>query len=108
MPRRQTRGEYLVGLDFNPSGDANVNKIKKQAAAMADTIYRLRDGAQMGLDRAREDLHDANYTKEVTKAVLELGVERGNEMMRSYSHSLTVLKDAQMNAVAGVTKRLRA
>ena len=38
-----TKGEYRVGIDFNPSGDGNVNRIKEQAAALIDTIADLDD-----------------------------------------------------------------
>lgn len=33
-----TRGEYRVGIDFNPSGDDLVGRIKRQAADMIDLI----------------------------------------------------------------------
>lgn len=37
-----TRGEYRVGVAFNPSGDATVAEIKRLAAAMIDLILELR------------------------------------------------------------------
>lgn len=34
-----TFGQKLVGLTFNPSGDANVNKAKQLCADLADLLY---------------------------------------------------------------------
>jgi hypothetical protein len=36
--RRVTKGEYRVGIDFNPSGDANVILIKRAVADLIDII----------------------------------------------------------------------
>jgi hypothetical protein len=36
-----TKGEYRVGVDFNPSGDANVILIKRAAADLIDLIESL-------------------------------------------------------------------
>jgi len=33
-----TRGEWLVGIDFNPSGDGQVDAIKRRAADLLDCI----------------------------------------------------------------------
>jgi hypothetical protein len=33
-------GEQLVGLDFNPSGDADVHRVKELAAEMAEILKR--------------------------------------------------------------------
>ena len=33
-----TKGEYRVGINFNPSGDDHVGKIKRQAAHLIDLI----------------------------------------------------------------------
>jgi hypothetical protein len=38
-----TRGEYRVGIDFNPSGNSDVNDIKKLAAEAIDLIEDLQD-----------------------------------------------------------------
>lgn len=38
-------GQKAVGLSFNPSGDANVQKLKEQAAAFIDSCNELRDKA---------------------------------------------------------------
>lgn len=42
----QTRGEKLVGLDFNPSDNKDVTKIKQHIAAIIDLIYDL-DGGKL-------------------------------------------------------------
>lgn len=34
----KTKGQFRVGIDFNPSGDDLVGKIKAQAAALIDLI----------------------------------------------------------------------
>lgn len=36
-----TEGEKLVGLDFNPSQDENVNNIKRKAADLIDAILEM-------------------------------------------------------------------
>ena len=36
-----TKGEYRVGVDFNPSGDAKVILIKRAAANLIDMIEAL-------------------------------------------------------------------
>lgn len=38
--RVPTFGEQLVGLDFNPSGDEDVQKVKELAAEMAEILKR--------------------------------------------------------------------
>jgi hypothetical protein len=48
-PQRQlTFGEKAVGLTFNPSNDAHVQKIKEQFAAAIDTLSQLRGDGQSG------------------------------------------------------------
>jgi hypothetical protein len=36
-----TKGEYKVGINFNPSGDDTVSKIKRAAADLIDLIETL-------------------------------------------------------------------
>lgn len=36
-----TKGEYRVGISFNPSGDDLVGKIKRQAADLIDLIETI-------------------------------------------------------------------
>lgn len=37
----QTKGEYLVGANFNPSGNNLVDQIKRKAADLIDTISQI-------------------------------------------------------------------
>jgi len=34
-----TRGEYLVGITFNPGGNEHVNEIKRRAADLIDYLH---------------------------------------------------------------------
>lgn len=46
-----TKGEYRVGIDFNPSGDDLVGQIKRRAADLIDlidTIAPMRDSIEVG------------------------------------------------------------
>ena len=43
-----TYGERAVGLDFNPSGDPNVHRVKQQFADIIDQMYELREAASDG------------------------------------------------------------
>jgi len=43
-----TKGEYRVGIDFNPSGDARVNQIKRAAADLIDLIETTPTSAETG------------------------------------------------------------
>jgi hypothetical protein len=36
-----TKGEYRVGINFNPSADSTVDKIKRQAADLIDLIETI-------------------------------------------------------------------
>lgn len=38
-----TEGEKLMGIKFNPSGDPNVNDVKKAFASMADLVLKQGD-----------------------------------------------------------------
>lgn len=40
-----TRGEYRVGVDFNPSNDDTVNRVKRAAADLIDLISSIPDAA---------------------------------------------------------------
>lgn len=39
--KTQTKGEYLVGVSFNPGGHPEVDTIKKQSAQLIDFIYGI-------------------------------------------------------------------
>jgi hypothetical protein len=41
-----TKGEYRVGINFNPSADSIVDKIKRQAADLIDLIETINSDAQ--------------------------------------------------------------
>ena len=38
-----TKGEYRVGINFNPSNDDAVGNIKRQAADLIDLIFDIED-----------------------------------------------------------------
>lgn len=40
-----TKGEYRVGIDFNPSGDDMVGRIKRAAADLIDLVESIPDHA---------------------------------------------------------------
>lgn len=46
--RIPTFGELLVGLDFNPSGDPDVTRVKELAAEMAEILKRRYADEQRG------------------------------------------------------------
>ena len=70
-------GEYRVGIDFNPSGDDNVAKIKRAAADLIDLVNALPSQGDSG------------------------------EVARLKALSQTALEDAAMWAVKAVTKKPR-
>ena len=41
FPRPQTRGEFLVGIKFNPSNNELVYKIKSKAAELIDLLQAI-------------------------------------------------------------------
>ena len=73
-----TLGEYRVGIDFNPSGDENVNKIKRAAADLIDLVNSLPTQGESG------------------------------EVARLKALAQTALEDAAMWAVKCVTKKPRS
>jgi hypothetical protein len=74
----QTKGEYRVGINFNPSNDDMVAKIKRQAADLIDLIETI-PGAEM------RDL-------------------RGSEVGRLKALAQTDIESAAMWAVKAATK----
>lgn len=49
--RRLTEGEYRVGVNFNPSQNGTVDKLKAQAAAFIDTCLEIQqEAAGVGAD----------------------------------------------------------
>ena len=73
-----TKGEYRVGINFNPSNDDMVGKIKRQAADLIDLIETI-PGAEM------RDL-------------------RGSEVGRLKALAQTEIESAAMWAVKAATK----
>lgn len=69
-----TFGEKLVGLTFNPSGDANVNRAKELCAELADLLNQNADPnsdrplCRLLFDKAVGDILDAqmNVVKVLT------------------------------------------
>ena len=43
-----TQGEYRVGINFNPSKDDLVGRIKRAAADLIDLVGTIEDGADRG------------------------------------------------------------
>lgn len=76
---RQTLGEYKVGISFNPSGNQEVDAIKKLAAVLIDTI----NGIAVG-----DDATDATVS----------------EVMRLKALAMTHVETAAMFAVKAATK----
>lgn len=46
----QTKGEYRVGISFNPSGDDKVSQIKRQAADLIDLIETIPQHSDLTTD----------------------------------------------------------
>jgi hypothetical protein len=74
-----TKGEYRVGIKFNPSSDDMVGKIKRQAADLIDMI---------------ETLHASDPTDTLQCA----------EVLRLKALAQTAIEDGAMWAVKAATK----
>ena len=72
-----TKGEYRVGINFNPSGDDVVGKIKRAAADLIDLIETLPSDRE---------------------------TQRGNEAGRLKALAQTDIETAAMHAVKAATK----
>jgi hypothetical protein len=75
---RKTKGEYRVGIDFNPSADDRVGRIKRAAADLIDLIEEIPSDRE---------------------------TERGNEAGRLKSLAQTEVESAAMWAVKAATKQ---
>lgn len=53
MDNELTFGEKAVGLSFNPSGDADVNHIKRQFADVIDGLNHLRNSLSASFEVKR-------------------------------------------------------
>lgn len=40
-PPKKTKGEYRVGIDFNPGGNPQVNSIKRKSADLIDELEAI-------------------------------------------------------------------
>jgi len=49
-----TKGEYRIGIDFNPSNDDTVNKIKRAAADLFDLIDSVDETPDKDKNRTAE------------------------------------------------------
>jgi hypothetical protein len=82
MSMAQTKGEYRVGIAFNPSGDDMVGKIKRAAADLIDLIETI----------------------EVPKFGGEYDDIRTIEVVRLKALAQTDIETAAMHAVKAATK----
>jgi len=84
-----TKGEYRVGIDFNPSGDDLVGKIKRAAADLIDLIETIQ---MVDPDTAPGLQKDAAVYR------------RSVEIVRLKSLAQTEIESAAMWAVKAATK----
>lgn len=84
---KQTLGQWRVGLDFNPSGDPKVSRIKQDCATVIDNMVFLLGGKP----------------DNTTPGELTLFAERG----RLITEAITLVEDACMKAVKSITKQPR-
>lgn len=75
-----TFGMKLVGITFNPSGDAKVNQAKQLCAQLADLIYDERSPKATGVIKERSELEN-----------------------QLYNHTIGEILNAQMNVVKLLT-----
>ena len=79
-----TKGEYRVGITFNPSGDDMVDKIKRAAANLVDLIETI-------------PVPDVNSLESAMHS---------NEVARLRALAQTDIETAAMHAVKAATKRV--
>jgi hypothetical protein len=84
---QQTKGEYIVGITFNPSQSGMVDQIKLQAAALIDLIHTIH-------------AKDVDVTKENAGEFI-------GEVARLKSLAITHIETAAMFAVKAQTKGMR-
>jgi hypothetical protein len=63
-----TKGEYRVGINFNPSADDHVGQIKRMAADLIDYIETI---------RSRGDGHDQATEVIRLRALAQTAIEEG-------------------------------
>lgn len=84
-----TKGEYRVGINFNPSNDDMVGKIKRAAADLIDLI---------------ETISLPEMTEEMTDDEWAVSMDHTSEIVRLKSLAQTDVEDAAMWAVKAATK----
>lgn len=84
-----TKGEYRVGINFNPSADDMVGKIKRAAADLIDLIEAI------PMPDMADDMADAEWAK---------AMDHTSEVVRLKSLAQTHVEDAAMWAVKAATK----
>ena len=67
----QTIGQYRVGLDFNPSNDLTVHRIKEKAAALIDEIDSII------IDKSKLDVGEVARLKALAMTAIEEGAMWG-------------------------------
>ncbi len=80
-----TKGEYRVGINFNPSADDTVGKIKRAAADLIDLI---------------EEIHDHHANMDSDPGVAKCMIER----RRLKALAQTAVEEGAMWAVKAATK----
>lgn len=86
MARKKTVGQYAMGIDFNPSGDPMVDKIKAAGAKLYDMLEKVVNDRITG------------------PGVSEMDEVQSDEIYNRIQHAKALLKDAVMNGVAAQTK----
>jgi hypothetical protein len=69
-----TKGEYRVGINFNPSADDMVGKIKRAAADLIDLIETINDDSRNQYDD-REAEETVNQEVKRLKALAQTEIE---------------------------------
>lgn len=77
-----TRGEYRVGIDFNPSRNPKVDKIKRAAADLIDLVASI----------------------ELPGSDARPGRDHNGEVLRLLALAMTHIEDGAMWAVKAITK----
>lgn len=92
-----SKGEYIIGVDFNPSGNADVDKIKAKAADLIDAILEMRE----------QSIYTAN---EITQQSSNPSAQDAKNMLQREIFDLSDLavrqvEQAAMLAVKAATKK---
>lgn len=85
----QTKGEYRVGISFNPSGDDLVGQIKRAAADLIDLIETIK------FPDVDDDLDDDAWIR---------AIEHCSEIRRLKAMAQNDIENAAMLAVKAATK----